>query len=542
MSSSPKNNKRTKAQKQAELIQQNQLVRQKLVRDSHELFARTYLGHYFTHPFAEFHTRLLAYTEDPDLRFLAGVAFRNSGKTTLVTVSYPMWSIVGKPQKKCVLIIGQTQKQARQYLTNIKDELTNNPLLVADLGPFEEQDEEWNSGAIVIKQYGAKIIALSREQSIRGLRHLQNRPDLIICDDVEDIESTRTQESRDANYEWFTSEVIPCGDEKTQYAFIGNLVNEDCILERLRAAIEESRIDGAYFRIPLLDEHGDPTWPERYPDKAAIEKLRRTVPNDSAWQREYMLNIVDDGTRLLRREQIQYYDQLPSGTPRLVVLGTDLAISDKLTADFTSLVAMVVYGYGKKRRIYVLPGVINAHMMLHEAIKKVVTKADLLKDRYRTVEVLIEDVGFQKAVYDELRQEGIRATQIPLRGMSKRERLELPASYVDMGQVLFPKVGAEVLVDQLVNFGYGGHDDLCDAFSIGVNHAVGKTRSNHIRMTTGDLRHINPPREFDEEEEEAKAAEAEDRQWEEREIYVEERAKERRKMGLPEKYWYVDFL
>ena len=517
-------------------------TRQQMAWESHELFARVYLDHYFSHPFAEFHSRLFAYTEDPNWKFLTGVAFRNSGKTTILTVSLPIWAITGVAQKKCVLIIGQTQNQAKQYLSNIKEELTYNPLLVQDLGPFEEHNEVWNSGAIVIKHYGAKIIALSREQSIRGLRHLQNRPDLIICDDVEDIESTKNQEARDANYEWFTSEVIPCGDEDTQYVYIGNLVHEDCVLERLRCAIEEGRLDGVYFRIPLLDDQGKPTWPERHKDQSAIDTLHKKVPNENAWQREYMLRIVDDQARLLRRGQIQYYDALPvNQTPTLLVLGTDLAVSNKMTADYTALVPIIAYGSGKKVKLYVLPGIVNAHMMLHESVQKIVNKIDTLEKQFRSTEVLIEDVGFQEAVYQDLREEGLRTKKIPLRGMSKRERLELPASCVDRGQVLFPRVGAEALVDQLVNFGYGGHDDLCDAFSIAVNHIVGKTRTTRTRVTGGDWYHIDLPEDIDEEGLEAEIA-ADDKIRDDHKKYIEARALKRKKMGLPRSCWYRDLF
>lgn len=441
------------------------------------MFARTYFGHYFAYPFARFHDELFAYTENASLKFLVTLAFRGSGKSTILSLSLPIWSVVGSPQKKCILIIGQTQKQAQQYLANIKEELSTNPFLMSDLGPFEEQNEQWNSGAIVIKQYGAKIIAMSREQSIRGLRHSQHRPDLVICDDVEDIESTRTLENRDANFEWFTSEVIPCGNEDTQFVYVGNLVNEDCILERLRKAIEDGRMDGVFLRVPIVGENDLPTWPERFPDIDAIEVFRRTVPSDSAWHREYMLTIVDTDDRLLRRGQIQYYEKLPEVGCRYLALGTDLAVSTKPGADFTALVPVAIYGSGKERKIYVLPDILNAKMMLHDSKKAIMEKSDAL-EQVRIAEILIEDVTFQQFMATDLKQEGYRAKMIPLRGLSKRERLERPASWVAQGQVLFPTDGANKLIDQLVNFGLTQHDDLCDAFSLGVNYLIDKTKGS----------------------------------------------------------------
>lgn len=520
-----------------DLMRTNQLARTQVVKTSHEMFARTYFGHYFKYPFAPFHEEIFGHTENPKLKYLVALAFRESGKSTILSLSLPIWSIVGALQKKCILIIGQTQKQARQYLTNIKYELAQNPLLVADLGPFEEQDEEWNSGAIVIKQYGAKIIALSREQSIRGLRHMQNRPDLIICDDVEDIDSTRTQDNRDANYEWFSSEVVPSGSTHTQFVYVGNLVNEDCILQRLKTAIEEKRMDGVFIRVPILDDNGNPTWPQRFPDADAVKDLRRAVPSESAWEREYMLHVVDPQTQLLKRGDFQYYDELPKDFAcRILVLGTDLAVSDKLTADYSAIVAVAGYGYGRNRKLYVLPGVVNVHMMIHQSIEKIITKYETLKE-IRPPEILIEDVSFQRTIAEALRQDGYRGHMVPLHGMSKRERLELPASFVVQGQVLFPRVGAEDLVNQLVNFGPGEHDDLCDAFSLAVNYAITKTRMSHVRITTGNMRKIDDPPDFDDEaferEMEAKRKEDDDYQ-----IAEAARIQRRREMGVPESNLY----
>jgi len=68
----------------------------------------------------------------------------------------------------------------------------------------------------VIPKFNARLIAASSEQSIRGLRHGAYRPDLIICDDVEDLNSVKTNESRDKTYAWLTGDVIPLGDLNTK--------------------------------------------------------------------------------------------------------------------------------------------------------------------------------------------------------------------------------------------------------------------------------------------------------------------------------------
>jgi glycosyltransferase involved in cell wall biosynthesis len=102
-------------------------------------------------------------------------------------------------------------------------ELESNDLLKADLGPFQE--DEWNANSIVIPKYNARITAASAEQSIRGIKHGQYRPNLIIADDCEDSSSVKTQEGRDKTYDWFTKEILPLGNSKTKIIVIINIMH-----------------------------------------------------------------------------------------------------------------------------------------------------------------------------------------------------------------------------------------------------------------------------------------------------------------------------
>ncbi len=43
---------------------------------------------------------------------------------------------------------------------------------------------------------------------------------------------------------------------------------------------------------------------------------------------------------------------------------------------------------------------------------------------------------------------------------------------IKTGRILFPRNGAEALINQIVHFGVEKHDDMADAFSIVVHNAV----------------------------------------------------------------------
>jgi len=177
-------------------MMKDKLVRISITRDSFLYFFHFYYAHYVKYETADFQKEIIHNLEKSATENLYVVAFRGSGKSTMVTTAYPIWAILGKQQKKFCMIFCQTRIQAKQHMMNIKNELEGNDLLKKDLGPFQEESDEWGSFSLVFNKSGARITVASTEQSIRGSRHNEHRPDLIICDDVEDVQSTKTREGR----------------------------------------------------------------------------------------------------------------------------------------------------------------------------------------------------------------------------------------------------------------------------------------------------------------------------------------------------------
>lgn len=440
------------------------VVRREICRKSHFWFFHVYLSQYVKYPTADFQKEMIRITEDQMVRNNVIVAFRGSAKSTIMTLSYPIWAILGVQQKKCVLILSQTQTQAKLHLTNIRRELEANEILGKDLGPFREETDEWGSTSLVIPRYNARIIAASSEQSIRGIRHGAHRPDLIICDDVEDLTSVKTKEGRDKTFNWLMGDVIPCGDRDTKVIVIGNLLHEDSTLMRFKRAIEENEIDGLVRQFPLVDETNNILWPGKFPTIVEVDQLKRTIGNERAWQREILLKIIADEDQIIKPEWIQYYDELPGKDGlehRLTGTGVDLAISKRDTADYTAMVTGKLYGYEDEFTVFIMPNPINAKMDFPETFEQAKSVASELYS-----ELYIEEVGYQASLVQELNNRGIQAEGVKTLGQDKRSRLNLTTHRIRNGQVLFPRNGAEDLIRQLVYFGVEKHDDLADAFAI----------------------------------------------------------------------------
>jgi len=454
-----------------EVMIKDRKVRIRITKQSHWYFFHFYFAHYVTFPTADFQKDIIALTENGDIKSFFVVAFRGSAKSTIITTSYPLWAILGKQQKKFVLILGQTRNQAKQHMMNLKRELETNSLLRNDLGPFQEESDEWGATSLVFSNYNARITVASTEQSIRGLRHNQHRPDLIIGDDVEDLNSVKTREGRNKTYEWLTGEVIPAGEKDARLIIVGNLLHEDSLLMRIREAIAEDRMDGIFKFIPLLNENDVIAWPGKYSSMEDIEAEKRHAGDEHAWQREYLLKILPTDDQVIHREWIHYYDELPSKRNEgyeYTWAGVDLAISEKSTADYTAIVGAQVHGRKRKRKIYILPNPINRRIEFPELIELC---KNYIKNVLHDGKLIIENVAFQASLAQLLHRDGCYVEGASVHG-DKRSRLSMTSALIQNSTILFPRKGAEHLIQQLVGFGVEKHDDLVDAFTLLISKLI----------------------------------------------------------------------
>lgn len=448
-----------------ELICKNKVVRTHITRRSHLWFFNVYFANYLEFETAPFQLDLFEITESDDWRLLCLVAFRGSGKSTLMTLSFVLWSILGIRQSKFVLLIAHTQTQAKQHMMNIRGALEDNDVLRRDFGPFREETNEWGASTIVFTKLNARISVASTSEAIRGIKHLQHRPDLVLIDDPEDLQSARTKESRDKMYNWFKGEIMPIGSKRTRTVVIGNVLHEHCLVMRLKDEITNGITSGLYREYPLITPTNGSMWPGKYPTLKDIEEERRRIGNNRTWHREYLLKIIPEEDQIIKREWIAYYDQIPDDPARPYrqsASAVDLGIKDKDSSDPTAIVSGHLYGSGTNAHIYISPNFFNGRILFPDILKKIKETSDKLHGRYRT-HTYIESVQAQAYVIDALRVEGYPVTGFNPTGRgNKEERLASISPLIQNGQVVFHR-GCEEIVNQIVNFGYEDHDDLCDA-------------------------------------------------------------------------------
>jgi len=432
------------------------------------LFFYIYFGRYIKRPIAPFHFEMFRIAQDEEIKRAGVMTFRNSAKSTILNTAYSLWAIMGTSQKKHVVIASQTQQRSKDHLMNIRKEIENNQLLSENLGPFSVGEDRWGATILIVPAYKARISAISVEEGIRGLKEGPDRPDLIVADDIEDSSSIKTREVRDKTFNWFTGELIPLGEIDTKIIVLGNFLCQDSVLFRLEEMINEGKMKGVFLRVPLVDENNKIAWPGKFPSLKAIEEFKQSIGNEITWQRDFLLRAVPDDYQIIHFDWIQFYDALPSSPPRYTFTAVDPAMSKKESADCTAMVSAYVYGEGEDLRIYILSNPINKRgMEFSEMLERMREFSRNLGGGSHLSKVFIEEVALQAAPQIQtLQKEGYPIEGIRPGSTDKRTRLMTVSNVVQTGKVLFPRKGAETLIQQIVFFGLERYDDLADAFSM----------------------------------------------------------------------------
>lgn len=438
-------------------------------------FTWVYLSHHFNLEPADFHPELIDVFEDPAQEMVNIIGFRGSAKSTYGSLAVPLYFAL-EHKHDFILPVGDTGTQMKLNIANIRYELENNPMILKDYGLAYNPDKNWSDSSLQLNN-GVLIMGRSRGQKIRGLKHRQYRPQVIICDDLEDTEWVKKKENRDKTERWLTGEVIPAQQEtKAKLILIGNLVHNNAIMARMEA---KKKGDGTplfkTLRFALIDKGGHCTWRGKYPDDAALQKQKEKVGSATAWSREYLLKIIAEEDQIIKETDISYYpvSMLTARDERngrlllpIVDAGAaqDLAISEKKTADFTAIVRgyMVTWTLdagGKVKRLLIRPKPFNKRVDFDGAVA---AAKDAMKDMPMGARLWVEDVMYQKAAVQTIKKHGVSVFGVkPV--SDKRARLMAASPFIKDGTVMFPETGCEELIEQLVGFGSEEHDDLVDA-------------------------------------------------------------------------------
>lgn len=445
---------------------------------------------------------------------------RAFAKSTYLSKGFPIREICYR-KRKYIIMISITPNVTEQNLDWIKNQLKYNKKLREDFGPLLSQRKHDNprdnneSFITNLKQkrgLGRRMLTLveatSEGKPIRGRNWNNVRPDLIICDDLEDQAiNAGTKEQRDKLKDWYTKNVEPLGDPKgkrTAFVYMGTTVAPDCLLLDLinnradydakvyRAIIEfpkrmdlwaeceqiylnpdknkKERVKEAkefYLRNKeLMDEGAVVLWPESKTIWDLFEiKWNR---GSQAFSTEYMNNPIDKESQIFDPDKFTYYD--PNNFNFLdehfyIVFGVDFAMGKKDRGDYSSLTILA-----KSKRTgtrYVVESIIDK-MHPDDFINMIVQKVL----QYQPDRIAADSNASQEFLTFTLKQR-LRNIGYPsltrvkeIKDRTKKElRIEALAPDILNGHIQFNK-RHYLLIEQFAEFPNGSHDDGPDSLSM----------------------------------------------------------------------------
>ena len=460
-------------------------------------WALRYLPHYLSDEPCAFHAELLRDLEAAERRLIARVGPRGHAKSTLAALAYPLWSVCEKKRSN-IMILTHESSLARQFVRDIRHELETNERILEDYGDLcrEARDPtpssaapaptraaraparrrsgtKW-SEALFTTTTGVTVQAKGSGSSLRGVRVGPQRPDLIICDDIEKDQHVESPEARRKLEHWLRRVVMPALAPDGQLLVLGSIIHHDALLANLadrrrfprwdyrvyRALEAEPGEDGQYYLTPL--------WPARWP-LARLEEERERV-GSLAFEQEYQANPIDDSIRVFEEAWLRPYDPAEiEGRADLVnLLAVDPAAGVS-GGDFFALWA---------GSLDPASGVLYTRQLSLQRVN-VVGQVRLIVaafERWKPVRLGIETVAYQHALKDILEEHSRRhGCFMPIVGLrtvqNKRARIEGVAPFFENGLFRLPPGLSDEIEQQFLRFPKARHDDAPDVCAMGIELA-----------------------------------------------------------------------
>lgn len=423
---------------------------------------------------------------------VAIAAPRGHAKSTAITKCYTLAAVLFR-ERRFVLIVSDTYRQAVLFLGEIKRELESNIDLkeLFDLREIitDREDDiivEFNDG------YKFRIMALGSEQKVRGLLWDGARPDLIVGDDLENDEIVMNPDRRDKFRVWINNALLPCMSERGIVRFVGTILHMDSMLERLMPKDNDSNTVvtplKCYMKRPAIDgtaagwmsvryaAHGPDgsfekiLWPIKWSEKRLRDHQLTFIGqgNPEGYSQEFLNRPIDAKSAFFRKEDFGDFSESDYTRPWdycPTYLSVDLAVSTKEKRDYC------VFGVGSSDS----DGTLYLRHIYRDRLdsKEIVDTILRLQQVYKFPIMLIGKGALEKSIgpflQEMVHRQGkfLHMEAIPeiidkrQRAQSIRARMRAGGVKFDKKKKWFPELELECL-----QFDRGAHDDQVDMLSL----------------------------------------------------------------------------
>lgn len=370
---------------------------------------------------------------------------REHAKSTCACVNHPVNQLYRNNDIRIVVASASASKSV-SFLREQKQHLEMNDELRERFGSLvPKYPDRWASNEVIIKREAIKMKDPSVSTVGTGGAIISKRADELILDDIVDFDNSRTPEGREKVFFWYANAAKPVLTKDGMLVVLGTRWFPGDLYESmmddptfdvkiiLGALIRDSKLNTgcqekeAYdvrkiFSDEVIVKYGvdasrKTIWPEIWDyDSLMGEKVSN---GSAAFNRAYMNLIISSETQIIKHEWIEAAKEKGKDyvlIPRYVVstygfppvnkrvLGVDLAISEKTTANDTAFAVLGARNDGTRIPLWLEAGKFSPAKTREKIID--------LAERYKVHKIKVENVAYQEAMRKDLAD----YTSLPIEG------------------------------------------------------------------------------------------------------------------------------
>lgn len=429
-----------------------------MCRTKIENFVAHYLKYELPLNIPEFHSDIYDDLDDSSLKRCVFIAPTGFGKSSTTIFAYPIWLVCYGLASR-IILISSTSTFAERKLRDIKTVFESNEMIRSDFGIAPS--DTWKSDEIILNN-GVQILALGKGSQITG-----ERPDVIVCDDIETEKEAKSEVERASLDYWWYASVLNRPAPDGRIILIGSISHKLAFLNRNFNNEDAQKV----WRVKTYATKNTRTiWPDKWSDDDLRKKRIELAPFPGIYEALYEADVSQIQRYAFKRDWLRFYDVVPQGLT--IFTAVDPAIGEQIHNDYTAIVTVGIDVTGK---IYVL-----------DCIKKRFNIDSLelfgalfnVYDVFHPVKMGIETVGFQKFIKvffeQEMRKRGKFPNIIEIKHdtrQTKEARITSLAPLFQSGQIYFRRDMYD-LISEFDAYPEVATDDALDALSMVKDIAV----------------------------------------------------------------------
>jgi len=425
---------------------------------------------------------------------------RDHGKSEIFCLAYPLRRICEDPNVR-ILIVQKTATEAEKTLSVIKQELEKNAALKRYYAGHWQQtvgQHDISNATGAVDREGRKESAWQQRRIYCKRSRVGKDPtieavgvggaitgghfDVIILDDVEDDENTKTPERLESLREWFMGTIMQLREPHTKLVVVGTLKTAaqdiynfilgnaawSCQVISAITSHELSEIeydpvyadDGRLVDVEVRTPDVKTLWPARWPIKALLMEMLASIR--SIWVREKLNDLRAMAGKIFKREWFRYTARNELPKLEQIIQAWDTAFEEKKSADWSVCVTAAI-ATGK---VYILD-VYRARIEFTELIAAVQAQ----HAKHHPQVVLVEKAASGRSALQVLKRETtLPVVEVEPEGRDKQARARSITPYFESGRIVFVAEAEwlATLEDELGLFPGAAHDDQVDALVYAV--------------------------------------------------------------------------